>query len=337
MPKISACIITYNHEIYIRDCIEAALMQKVSSDYDIIIGDDFSNDATSKICKEYAEKHPHLIKYNRRSKNLGMIGNWVKTINECNGKYIALCEGDDYWTDPLKLQKQVDFLEANEDYVACFHDVNILETSGELVEDYITQVPINHETIEDLARDGNYIHTPSIVFRNVIKSFPDDMKHSPIGDFFLYMLLAEHGKFKYLNDTMAVYRNGVGVWGGQTINYKQINSRFTIFLLWKYFSQRDKRIAIQLFDRIGIFDVANKYESYELFNKSIRHLSEKSAYFSFLDSINETRLKLIQKASTDAVNKHMKQATIPYLFKMIMYKLGIVKLRDKMLFKKSND
>jgi hypothetical protein len=105
----------------------------------------------------------------------------------------------------------VDLLEANEEYVACFHNVKILETSGDLVEDYITQ----YETIEDLARDGNDIHTPSVFFKHVINSFPEEMQYSPMGDFFLYMLLAEHGKFKYLSEAMAVYRAGVGVWSSK--------------------------------------------------------------------------------------------------------------------------
>jgi len=215
--KISACIITYNHEGFIRECLEGAINQKVNFEYEIVIGEDNSSDRTRQICAEYAEKYPNLIKFYPREKNLGMIGNWINTIQNCSGKYIAICEGDDYWIDPLKLQKQVDFLEANSDYVLCFHQVNILKTNGEIVDDFVAKVPENYEIIETLARFGNYIHTPSVVFRNVIKEFPFEFSQSPIGDYFLYLLLAEQGKLKFLEDKMAIYRHGVGVYSGNLI------------------------------------------------------------------------------------------------------------------------
>jgi len=117
--KVSACIITYNHEGFIRECLEGAVNQKVNFEYEIVIGEDNSSDSTKQICIEYAEKYPNLIKFFAREKNLGMIGNWINTIKNCKGKYIALCEGDDYWTDPLKIQKQVEFFEANPYFGLC--------------------------------------------------------------------------------------------------------------------------------------------------------------------------------------------------------------------------
>lgn len=210
-PKVSACLITYNQENFIRECLEGAISQIVNFDYEIVIGNDCSSDNTEKICLEYSTKYPNLIKYTKRSNNLGMIGNWIETISECSGNYIALCEGDDYWTDPYKLQKQVDFLEANPDYVLSFHKVKILKPNGELVDDFLTKVPKKYQTLIDLASFGNYIHTPSVVFKNVIKEFPEEFISSPIGDFFIYLLLAEHGKLHYSEENMAVYRYGVGV------------------------------------------------------------------------------------------------------------------------------
>jgi glycosyltransferase involved in cell wall biosynthesis len=112
--KVSACIITYNQESFIEDCLIGAINQNVNFNYEIVIGDDCSTDKTQEICLEYQAKFPNWIKYIRRSENLGMIGNWIATINECEGDYIALCDGDDYWTDPLKLPKQVKASESNE-------------------------------------------------------------------------------------------------------------------------------------------------------------------------------------------------------------------------------
>lgn len=209
--KVSACIITYNQEEYIKNCLDGALKQVLEYDYEIVIGDDCSTDNTFKICKEYAEKYPNKIRLLSREKNMGMAGNWVDTIQNCQGKYIAICEGDDYWTDTNKLQKQVSFLEANAHYALTFHKVSVLKTNGELVEDFLTDVPEAHETIDDVIERGNYIHTPSIVFRNIIAEFPVEFYKSPIADHFLYVLLAKHGKIKYFAEDMGVYRHGVGV------------------------------------------------------------------------------------------------------------------------------
>lgn len=215
--KVSACIITYNQEQFIRECLDGALRQQTDFSYEIVIGDDCSTDNTLAICKEYAAKYPDLIRLIPRKKNLGMSGNWTSTIQECQGEYIALCEGDDYWTDPLKLQKQVSFLEQNPDYVLTFHPVAILNSENKIINDFLTKVPETYETIEALARFGNYIHTPSVVFRNVVKDFPYEFRLSPIVDYFLYLMLAEHGKLKFLEDKMCVYRHGVGVFSGESL------------------------------------------------------------------------------------------------------------------------
>ncbi len=125
---VSACIISYNHEDFIGKCLDGALKQKVNFNYEIVVCVDKSTDNTLRICEEYQEKYPQTIKLYPRENNLGMIGNWIQSISDCQGKYIALCEGDDYWTDPLKLQKQVDILEANPRLSGCFHIVTDIKT-----------------------------------------------------------------------------------------------------------------------------------------------------------------------------------------------------------------
>ncbi|MCF6185625.1 MAG: glycosyltransferase, partial [Bacteroidales bacterium] len=113
---VSILMLTYNHEKFIAQAIESVLMQKVSFNYELIIGDDCSQDNTQKIIREYQKKHPDIIKPVLRTKNIGANNNFVDIFKKATGKYIALLEGDDYWTDPNKLQKQVDFLEANPEY-----------------------------------------------------------------------------------------------------------------------------------------------------------------------------------------------------------------------------
>ena len=214
MKKVSCHIITYNQIDYISKCIDSVLMQKTNFSIEIIIGDDNSTDGTRELLLKYANEYPDLIKLNLRElRGTGLPGkqNFLTTLEMCSGEYIAMLEGDDYWTDPFKLQKQVDFLEANPDYVLCFHQVTILKPDGTVVEDFITKVPENYETIETLARFGNYIHTPSVVYRNIIPTLPFEFEVTPIGDYFIYMMLAEHGKVKYMKEKMATYRFGVGV------------------------------------------------------------------------------------------------------------------------------
>lgn len=259
-PDISIAMLTYNHEKFICEAIESVLMQKTNYKYKIIIAEDFSTDKTRKIVLDYQKKYPDKIKLILQDKNVGASQNNIDLLSNLEGKYIAALEGDDYWTDPLKLQKQVDFLEGNLEYVLCFHQVNILKTNGEIVDDFITKVPENYETIETLARLGNYIHTPSVVFRNIIKEFPFEFSQSPFGDYFLYMMLAEHGKLKYFKDKMAVYRFNVGVISQMTgLNIANSNVKLYSCMV-SYF--KNKEIKKIIFDK-QIQVVSSHYNSIE--------------------------------------------------------------------------
>lgn len=278
--KVSVEMITFKHELYIQKAIEGVLMQQTNFDFELIIADDCSPDSTPEIIEEIINRHPqgHRIKYFRHKENIGMQTNAIFAYNQCKGTYIALCEGDDYWIDPLKLQKQVDFLETNLDYALCFHSVNILKKDGTIVDDFITKVPENYENIETLARLGNYIHTPSVVFRNVIKEFPFEFMFSPIGDYFLYIMLAEYGKLKCLNEKMAVYRYGVGVFSsknGMDIS-AMLNKQYACMLSYLK-DEKVKRIIlernIELIKKLE-FSIKTTYAShnYIAINKSFLDL-----------------------------------------------------------------
>jgi glycosyltransferase involved in cell wall biosynthesis len=209
-------MITYKHEAFIAQAIEGVLMQEVKYPIELINADDCSPDKTKFVVESFKKhKNYNWIKYTRHQTNKGMVPNFKWTLQQSKSKYSALCEGDDYWTDPYKLQKQVDFLEANEGYVLCFHEVNILEPDREFVRDYITNVPEGYETINVMAEKGNYIHTASVVFRNIIHQWPNEFYHSPLGDYFIYILLGQYGKYHCINEKMSVYRNGVGIWSTQ--------------------------------------------------------------------------------------------------------------------------
>jgi glycosyltransferase involved in cell wall biosynthesis len=252
---VSISCITYNHEKFIRQCIEGFLMQKTNFPIEILIFDDASTDGAQQIIQEYASKDHRIITFlqneNQWSKGKYGLLDWL--FPAAKGKYIALCEGDDYWTDPLKLQKQVDFLEANPEYVLCFHKVSLLEGTT-FKEDNIISLPDNYEDIATFAKKGNYIHTPSIVFKNIIPKLPAEFKYSPIGDFFLSLLLAEGGKIKRLNDVMAVYRLNSGIWSEKSNYYRNFKTALTHALLYKYFNKKNNTvIASILLERIQSF------------------------------------------------------------------------------------
>lgn len=243
-PLVSICCITFNHEPYIRKCLDGFLMQKTNFDFEILIHDDASTDGTASIIRKYKVKYPDLLKPIYQTENQYSKG--IRPINKFNferarGKYIALCEGDDYWIDPLKLQKQVDFLEENEEYSICFHNVKIFkENENKFMADYITREVNETSDIYELAK-ANYIHTPSVLFRNIITEFPTEFYNSPAGDYFLHMLNAQFGKIKKLNDCMAVYRvHEGGVWSTKS---KKESILTYLDLMIKYFED-EKILAI---------------------------------------------------------------------------------------------
>jgi glycosyltransferase involved in cell wall biosynthesis len=217
--KLSVCVFTFNHVNFIRQTIDSVLMQRANFDFEIVISDDCSTDGTADIVREYELRYPEKIRAFLNEKNLGIMQNNAFAINQCRGEYVALLDGDDYWTYELKLQEQVDFLEANRQYVFCFHDGNILLSNGTL--DMTTccgDKQKRHVMLIDIICD-THIPTFSIVFRrNSLGKFP------PEGYFKLkapdrpvFLLLASQGPGYYLNECWAVYRkHSNGAWTGST-------------------------------------------------------------------------------------------------------------------------
>lgn len=210
---LSVMTITYNHEPYIGQAIESFLAQKTTFDVEIVIGEDRSTDNTLQICLDYQKKYPGKIRVLSRDNNIGMMANMIDTFSQCKGKYIAVCEGDDYWTDPYKLQKQVDFLEKNEEYAICCHNVLCL-SGNKKKKDNQWDAPDSSD-ISYLLMKGNFIPTLSAVYRNHIEILPflKKMEKSPFGDYVLHIAASLNGKIKFLKEVMAIYRvHEQGVW-----------------------------------------------------------------------------------------------------------------------------
>lgn len=225
-PLVSICCITYNHEKFIKDAIEGFLMQKTDFPFEILVHDDASTDETPDILREYQEKHPDLFRivfqtenrYSRGLKNTPLLYNMAR------GKYIALCEGDDYWTDPLKLQKQVDFLEAHPECSLCCHRVLYKYEDAE-EKNYLFPDFEENKIFEKQEFYGKYFSaTCSVVFRNFqVSDLIKFMQGFLVGDLPLYYFYMQLGNFGYLSEAMGVYRmHDLSLWFPRSVYQKNL-------------------------------------------------------------------------------------------------------------------
>jgi glycosyltransferase involved in cell wall biosynthesis len=224
--KVTVSLITYNHAPFIAQAIESVLMQQTSFDFELLIGEDDSLDGTRQIVTDYQARYPDRIRLflNDRKEVVYVNGkptglwNAANNIRHSRGEYIGLLDGDDYWTSPLKLQQQVEFLEKNRDCAMCFHNVRILDEADPASEELHHIKPMRAKyDIEDLL-GGNFMHTCSVMFRSrLFEEFPRWFFKCPMGDWPLHVLNAQHGRIGYLDEVMAVYRkHGKGAWSAQT-------------------------------------------------------------------------------------------------------------------------
>ena len=202
LPKVSVVSTTYNHEAYIRETLDSFVAQQTDFAVEFIVADDASTDATPRIIQEYADRHPHLFRPILRSENLGLIANLVGALAAARGEYLAMCEGDDYWTDPLKLSKQVAFLDRHPKTAVCFHPVRVTWEDGRADSEFPDWRP-------DLSMNGllrrNFIQTNSVMYRRLPRY--DDMPAADaLWDYYLHVRHALHGNIAMLPETMAVYR-----------------------------------------------------------------------------------------------------------------------------------
>ncbi|MGJ8551132.1 glycosyltransferase family 2 protein [Winogradskyella wichelsiae] len=208
---VSVCMITYGHERYIKQAIEGVLMQECNFDVELIIADDCSPDSTAAIITSIQKNHSNSswINYSKHTKNKGMMPNFMWALEQCQGKYVALCEGDDYWTDPLKLQKQVDFLETNAEFNYCGHQSSVL-TNGILKE---VSVTLKEFTFKELIF-SNLLNTATLLIRKkAIIKLPVFFNNIPAGDWALQLVAIKDSKAFVFCDNMSVYRmHSEGIW-----------------------------------------------------------------------------------------------------------------------------
>lgn len=211
--KLSVMMITYNHERFIAQAIESVLAQRVNFDYEIVVGEDCSTDGTRAVIMDFYRRCPDRIVPNFRDRNLGPPRNLVETLASCHGEYVALLEGDDYWTCEDKLQKQVDFLDAHSDYTICCHRVQILDETGTWPGGVFPSIAAGTYMVNNLLED-NFIMTCATIYRrDSIGLLPKWFHEVFPSDWALFALIAKQGKIELMDEAMAMYRvHPGGMW-----------------------------------------------------------------------------------------------------------------------------
>jgi len=279
----------YNHEKYLKQAIESVVKQKANFKYRLIIGEDCSKDTSRQIVQHYAALYPEVILPLYNEVNLGSTGNSSNILLSVNAKYIAICEGDDYWIDESKLQKQVDFLEANPDFSICFSDVEIVDemNSGLLL------FPILQKdvfTIEDfILSDMNIIPTPSLLFRNLLPSpMPAFFNRALGGDMITQLLLADKGKAKYINEKLAVYRNNAGgiTKTKEHVGQHEIALKRSYMELDEYFEHRYTGIFKKRFLKMAKVDLIFGAKGKKGLERWRHYLQKMPNYLKYSEKIN---------------------------------------------------
>lgn len=210
-PLVSISMVTYHAEAFISDAIEGVLRQSIDFPIELVIGDDASTDQTRHICETYAAQYPNIVRLVPSATNMGIAANTARTMGFCRGKYIAVCDGDDIWTDPDKLKRQVEFLENNPDFGVVYTDVHTISETGEPVEDP------EQESIRDMYTRGevffqllqaNFINNSTAVFRRELigdhQVYPDRSYQIP--DHIRWLHIATRAKVHFINIKSTAYR-----------------------------------------------------------------------------------------------------------------------------------
>lgn len=285
--KVSVSCITYNHEKYIEQAIKSFLMQKTDFKYEILIHDDASTDSTADIIKKYQQMYPDIIKPVLQSENQYSRGvtqmSYTYNVKRAKGKYIALCDGDDYWTDKYKLQKQVDYMESDSECTLCTHSVKRVSTESGNDVGVIRPSDINRELDirEFILGGGMFIGTNSILFpKKIINDPPKWLFDTHAGDYPLQIFLANQGNAYYIDETMSAYRVNVqGSWTNRV-----------------YFSYEQR---IEHFKRVAkMLDEINEYTGYK-YNKEV----ETRKIYNLKDVVLYACSILLQEGQVNELNK----------------------------------
>ena len=245
-PFVSVWVLTYNHARFIGQCLDSILMQKTDFAFEICLGEDDSSDGTREICQAYAGRYPDIIRLFPRDRKdperLDCEGVWqfnfIETFRACRGSYVAMCDGDDFWTDPLKLQKQVDFLKKHPDCSGCFHKISTVNDAGKCIAPDMGYPPRPREKydLDYLLRYSNFSPMLSVVFRNRPDIAPDWIRRAPFGDMIVHAGNLLQGDYGFIDQVMGSYRIHPGGMASGTSRRKNIELTLDVYqMMGRYY------------------------------------------------------------------------------------------------------
>ncbi|MEY8767061.1 glycosyltransferase [Francisella philomiragia] len=249
---------TYNHEEYITQALDSFLMQETDFAFEVIVSDDCSSDRTANIIREYEKKYPNIIKPMYQEENMrSKVTNLLQSVflPKVKGKYIAVCDGDDYWTDPHKLQKQVDFLEVNPEFIGCAHATRFLR-DGQITE-LVSNADSDKSVYSFEEYAGlHYFHTSSWVYRyDKYKKQVNEYLKLNNGDAYLSFVFLSFGPIKYLDQEMSVYRiNEKGVWSSESSEKNNIKNLISLINNIGIFTEYKQHLSNILLHNLRVCD-----------------------------------------------------------------------------------
>lgn len=278
--KVSVLMLAYNQQQYIDEAIRSVVLQQTNFDYELIIGDDGSTDDTMARCREWQQRYPNRIRLLDHRENVGLARNFIRTYNQATGRYIAICEADDFWTDRRKLQIQADFLDAHPEYSMCFHRVvNYYQADGSKSLSNGRQKA--EMTIADVAM-CNYITNVSIFYRRgLFGPLPQWMDQVTSYDLVMHLLTLQYGKVYYMRRVMAVYRKlDTSIWTGGDKERRSYISCKNRDLLMAYFKDRNKDVydILRCSNARNCLDMANVFEAEGKHSKVEEYINKARAY-----------------------------------------------------------
>lgn len=273
-PLVSISCITYNHEHYIPETLESFLMQQTDFPFEIVIGEDCSTDNTRHIIESYRKHYPDLIRVHYPEHNTGFQSNMMQALKACRGDFIALCEGDDYWSDARKLQKQLDILENDSNCAITYGSVQAFDENG-IVYDYVGGATF--DLSKEQLQQCHPINTLTVCFRNVFSELPPEYYATGYGDLFIWSLLSEYGYGRYVDSILpSCYRiHAGGVHSSQSIEKKHIMLTETYFTLYLYYKRIGNTALSDNFYKQTAVLISHIYKAityengYELFKQSL--------------------------------------------------------------------
>ncbi|CDF80037.1 putative glycosyltransferase (GT2) [Formosa agariphila KMM 3901] len=266
---VSVCMITYGHEDYIKQAIEGVLMQECDFEVELLIADDCSPDCTQTIVEEIKRTHKnaHWIRYVKHQPNKGMIPNFVWALQECRGKYIALCEGDDYWTDVLKLQKQVGFMEGNSDFSAIASN-SLIKYEGNNKASHNFKKNIKDTLVTNDFLEGRHFHTATYMFKKELfkSDFPTNILS---GDRTLFLLISCFGKTKMIPEITAVYRKNEGGISNNVISEQMMRDFNLLPFIKKYSNNKISFDKLKAFIALTVISYSHSIEKKHFLQASL--------------------------------------------------------------------